>query len=150
MSRTGMPVARSLLSSSSQSRSASLKRRRPSAVRSMRSSRPIRSYQRSVYWVIPHFSAACLVVQPVTSSTLGVRVHSNANGPPPARPLPAPGPLLQPGQRVGQDLVALAEREPHLRPPGLAVVVEHRVRDRDHARLARQVAAELHAVGVTE
>src|SRR6266851_1120358 len=80
MSRTGMPVARSLHSNSSQSRSASLKRLRPSAVRSMRPSRPIRSYQRSVCCVSPHFSAASLVVQPVTtSSRVDVRAHSNAN-----------------------------------------------------------------------
>src|ERR1700680_2704436 len=80
MSRTGMPDARSLLSNSSQSRSASLKRLRPSAVRSMRASRPIRSYQRSVCCVSPHFSAASLVVQPVTTpSRVDVRAHSNAN-----------------------------------------------------------------------
>src|ERR1700680_4663730 len=80
MSRTGMPVARSLHSNSSQSRSASLNRLRPSAVRSMRSSRPIRSYQRSVCCVSPHFSAASLVVQPIaTPPRLEVRAHSNAN-----------------------------------------------------------------------
>ena len=54
---------------------------------------------------------------------------------------------LQPGQRLVEDLVALAEGEPDQRPAGLDVVVEHLVRDRDHAGPARQLAAELQAVG---
>src|SRR5580692_7201764 len=66
MSRTGMPVARSLAIVASQSRSRSLKRRRPSLPRSMAGSRPMRSYQRRVYWDRPHFAAASPMVQVVT------------------------------------------------------------------------------------
>src|ERR1700689_976920 len=66
MSRTGMPVARSLVIVASQSRSRSLKRRRPSLPRSMAGSRPMRSYQRRVYWDRPHFAAASPMVQVVT------------------------------------------------------------------------------------
>src|SRR3984885_8466566 len=135
MSRTGIRVARSLLSSISQSTSESLKRRRPSAVRSTRSSRPMRSYHRSVYWVSPHFSAASLVVQPVTHTTLSVRAHSNANRLR-ALGLSARSPFLDAGERVLQDLRPLAEREPHLGPARLGVVVEHRVGDRHHPGLA--------------
>src|SRR5580704_13716875 len=66
MSRTGIPVARSLVSSDSQSRSPSPYRRRPSLPRSMAGSRPMRSYQRRVCWDRPHFSAASPMVQVVT------------------------------------------------------------------------------------
>src|SRR5271170_4955691 len=66
MSRTGMPVARSLVIVDSQSRSRSLNRRRPSLPRSMGGSRPMRSYQRRVCWDRPHFSAASPMVQVVT------------------------------------------------------------------------------------
>ncbi len=67
---TGIPVARSLVSRDSHSRSSSLNRRRPSPPRSMFTSRPIRSYQRRVCWDRPHFSAASPVVQVVTISSL--------------------------------------------------------------------------------
>src|ERR1700722_12541228 len=66
MSRTGIPVARSLVSSDSQSRSLSPYRRRPSLPRSIAGSRPMRSYQRRVCWDRPHFSAASPTVQVVT------------------------------------------------------------------------------------
>src|SRR5262249_25316413 len=64
--------------------------------------------------------------------------------------LPAQSPLVDAGERVLQDLGPLAEREPHLRAPGVGIVVEHGVGDRDHAGLVRQIPAELHAVGVAE
>ena len=70
MSRTGIPVARSLVSSDSQSRSPSLNRRRPSPPRSMSASRPIRSYQRSVCWERPHLAAASPMLQVVTYTSL--------------------------------------------------------------------------------
>jgi hypothetical protein len=51
----------------------------------------------------------------------------------------------QPGQRLGEDLFALAEREPHLELPGLRMVIEHRARDGHDARSVRQLPAELQA-----
>src|SRR5580704_13437399 len=91
MSRTGIPVARSLVSSDSQSRSLSRNRRRPSLPRSMWPRRPMRSYQRRVCWDRPHFSAVSRMVQVVTSSSVGVRARSNANLLWSAGPSPAEG-----------------------------------------------------------
>jgi hypothetical protein len=51
----------------------------PVRVRATRSSSPMRSYQRSVYWLSPHLSAASRVVQLVTRPRLDVRAHSSAN-----------------------------------------------------------------------
>src|ERR1700741_2695617 len=79
MSLTGMPVSRGLVMSESQSRSASLSRRRPSAPLATGPTRPIRSYQRSVCWDRPHLAAASPMLHVVTLPSLGLRVHSNAN-----------------------------------------------------------------------
>src|SRR3954464_1333016 len=79
MSFTLIPVDRSRVRSRIQSRSRGANLRRPSAPRSMRSSSPIRSYQRSVCSERPHLSATSRMPQLVTASTVGVRVHSNAS-----------------------------------------------------------------------
>src|SRR6185312_17463498 len=79
MSLTGMPVSRSLVISESQSRSASLYRRRPSPPLATGPTRPMRSYQRSVCWDKPHLAAASPMLQVVTLPSVRLRVHSNAN-----------------------------------------------------------------------
>src|SRR5580700_7141630 len=76
-----MPVSRSLVMRPSQSRSESPNWRRPLASLATGPSSPMRSYQRSVCWDSPHFSAASLMLQVVTLTSLRVRVRSNANGP---------------------------------------------------------------------
>src|SRR5215210_5312416 len=58
--------------------------------------------------------------------------------------------LLQALDRVVENLVPLAEREAHQWLASLDVVVEDLVRNRDDTAALRQVAAELHAVGVAE
>src|SRR5690348_12809694 len=63
-------------------------------------------------------------------------------------PLPRRAQRGQPGERLGQDLLLLAEREPYLELPGVGVVVEHDARDRDDAGRIRQLAAELQAAEV--
>src|ERR1700750_653625 len=67
LSLTAVPVARSLVSRDSHSRSPSLKRRRPSPPRSIFASRPIRSYQGSACWGRTAFAAASPMLQVVTN-----------------------------------------------------------------------------------
>src|ERR1019366_5044695 len=54
------------------------------------------------------------------------------------------------GQRLLKDLGALAEREPHLGPAGLRIVIEHGTRNGDHPSPAGQAPAERHAVGLAK
>src|SRR5580693_6608291 len=56
----------------------------------------------------------------------------------------------QPGDRVPEHLVLLAERESYLAAAGCLVVVEHRAGDGHHTGLAGQPAAEIHPVGLAE
>src|SRR5689334_533867 len=56
----------------------------------------------------------------------------------------------KPGQRLGQDLLLLAERKPHLGLPGLGVVVKDDTGNRHDAGLVWQFAAELEAANFSE